>query len=204
MSLKKQIAVVCLILLAASVAASQAAQEPATKPAIADFQAEYLEDLKGLESKFLSIAASVPPEKYDWRPDDTVRSIREVLLHVASTNYTFPNMAGIKPPAAFDMRALLALPADPAKVRDAIAASFAHARAGVAALSASDLERAIQANWTVRRTLVFQLRHASEHLGQLIAYLRMNHITPAWTEQAQRRQQQQPPAKQPPAKPPRV
>jgi uncharacterized damage-inducible protein DinB len=46
--------------------------------------------------------------------------------------------------------------------------------------------------------LVFQLRHASEHLGQLIAYSRMNGVTPPWTEEAQRRQQQQPP----PAKPP--
>jgi uncharacterized damage-inducible protein DinB len=200
MNLNKLVGVVCLIVAGVSVATAQAASEATAKPQDANFRDEYLEDLKGLETKFLSIADSVPVEKYDWRPGEGVRSIREVLLHVAATNYSFPNMVGVKPPVGFDGRALMSLPADRAKVHEAIAASFAHARDGVTGLPAQEFERSIRPNWTVRRTLVFQLRHASEHLGQLIAYLRANQITPPWTEEQLRRRQQQPPAKQPPAK----
>jgi len=50
---------------------------------------------------------------------------------------------------------------------------------------------------TMREIMFFLDTHEHEHLGQMIAYARMNGITPPWTEEAQQRQQQQPPAKRP-------
>jgi uncharacterized damage-inducible protein DinB len=50
---------------------------------------------------------------------------------------------------------------------------------------------------TMREIMFFLAVHEHEHLGQMIAYARMNGITPPWTEEQQQRQQQQPPAKRP-------
>jgi len=185
----------CMGLLCLCVASVQAQGGPGTAEAPATgFRAEYLGDLDGLRSKFLSLAEAIPQEKYTWRPAEGVRSIHEVLLHVASTNYTFPNMVGIRPPQGLDLQGLPSLSTEKAKIREALEAAFAHARQGVLAMSDAEVERETRPGWTVRRVLVFQLRHASEHLGQLIAYARENGITPPWTEAQQRRQA---PAKQP-------
>jgi uncharacterized damage-inducible protein DinB len=50
---------------------------------------------------------------------------------------------------------------------------------------------------TYREVMFQACAHAHEHLGQLIAYARVNGIVPPWTEEAQQRQQQAPPKKQP-------
>jgi uncharacterized damage-inducible protein DinB len=47
--------------------------------------------------------------------------------------------------------------------------------------------------------MIFILRHLGEHLGQSIAYARMNGVVPPWTEEQQQRQQQQ--QQKPPEKP---
>ena len=49
---------------------------------------------------------------------------------------------------------------------------------------------------TQRGILLFTMRHMAEHLGQLIAYARMNGIVPPWTEEQQQQQKQQQKPKQ--------
>ena len=154
--------------------------------------AELATELGEFERKAVRLAEAIPAEKYSWRPGDGVRSIGEVVQHIAQTNYSFPNIMGVKAPANVDVAGIGKL-TDREKMIAALKASFDHARSVLGGFSAAELEREIRPGWTVRRTAMFMLRHGSEHTGQLIAYARMVGITPPWTEEAQRRQQ---PAKQ--------
>jgi len=45
---------------------------------------------------------------------------------------------------------------------------------------------------TYRGVMLFIIRHGAEHLGQSIAYARMNGIVPPWTEEQQQQQKKQP------------
>ena len=80
---------------------------------------------------------------------------------------------------------------DKAKIIATLKQSFAHAEKAIAAMSDADLEKSL--DWfrgknTQRGVLLFIVRHASEHLGQSIAYARFAGITPAWTEDMQKKQ----------------
>jgi uncharacterized damage-inducible protein DinB len=44
---------------------------------------------------------------------------------------------------------------------------------------------------TERGILLFIVRHAAEHLGQSIAYIRQIEIVPPWTEDLQRQQKKE-------------
>lgn len=197
---RKSWVVLCVLVLCAGTARAQCAAGATTKSEPAGFRAEYLDDMKALEQRVLALADAVPEEKYAWKPAEGVRSVQDVLLHIATTNYTFPRMVGVAPPQGLDLRGLSSLSTGKTKIREALAASFAHARAGVGSLPDADLERIVQGStWTFRKTLMFQLRHASEHLGQLIAYARVNGVVPPWTEERMRQQPAKQPAKSPPA-----
>ena len=50
---------------------------------------------------------------------------------------------------------------------------------------------------TYRNVMIVIVRHLGEHLGQSIAYARMNGVVPPWTEEQQRQQQQQKPPEKP-------
>jgi hypothetical protein len=67
-------------------------------------------------------------------------------------------------------------------------------------LSDADLDKPLKLfgqQTTYRGSIIMITGHTGEHLGQSIAYARMNGIVPPWTEDQQQQQQQQ----KPPAKP---
>ena len=49
--------------------------------------------LDDLESRSLQLAKAIPEEKYSWRPAPGVRSVKEVLLHIAFGNERLLNIA---------------------------------------------------------------------------------------------------------------
>ena len=63
--------------------------------------------------------------------------------------------------------------------------SFEHARNAVKAVSEAQLNDAIKMfgqDATKRKAMITLVEHGSEHLGQSIAYARMNQITPPWSQ----------------------
>jgi uncharacterized damage-inducible protein DinB len=87
----------------------------------------FLEQLKDVETKVTGLVEAMPEEKYNWRPEEGVRSVKEVFLHIAFANYFLPSFIGAKPPAGISP-ALEKAPADKAKVLETMKASFAHIR----------------------------------------------------------------------------
>lgn len=163
-------------------------------------RAEFLAEVAFYEQRYTRLAQAVPAEKYTWRPAEGVRSIGEVYAHIAAANYGIGRALGTPFPTGVDPKAFMANAGDKAKTVQGLKDSFAHFRQAVIAVSDADLDKPLKMfgqQTTYRGAFIMITGHTGEHLGQSIAYARMNGIVPPWTEDQQRQQQQQ----KPPAKP---
>ena len=79
-----------------SVPATQLQRRPLPRSGV---RAEFLNELKIQEDKFVALAQAIPADKYTWRPAEGVRSISEVFMHVAAANYNLTKVLGVPPPA---------------------------------------------------------------------------------------------------------
>lgn len=180
----------CAFGLQLSVAAQEKASEKISASApTSGPRAEFLNELKGEESKFVRLAEATPADKFTWRPAPDVRSIAEVYLHVAAANYNLPHLIGTPPPQGFQAKGFDKSTTDKTKVIQTLQDSFAFMRQAVINMPDADLEK--QLDWfggknTERGILLFIMRHMGEHLGQSIAYARMNGVVPPWTEDQQK------------------
>jgi uncharacterized damage-inducible protein DinB len=169
-------------LLAGATRAYADAEAPAKVPGV---QGELIRNFDSAGSKLVQLAEAIPAEKYTWRPTEGVRSVSEVLLHVTGANYNFVSFVGTPVPAGIDLKTLEKSTTKKDEVIEQLKKSIAHAKAAVAAMSNTDLDA--QAKWFLgessKREILFVLAsHDHEHLGQLIAYARMNGITPPWSK----------------------
>ena len=157
--------------------------------ASATIRAAYLEDLATLESKFTSLAEAFGEETFDWAPMEGVRSVRQVVGLITAENTLFPSrFLETALPDSWTARDPQALMAGTGMSRTemlaALKASFAVARELWAAQD--DAAMAAEHNFFGRQMTgnaiaVTWLADQHEHLGQLIAYARMNRIVPPWS-----------------------
>lgn len=187
-----------LVTGSAALTPAQSTQTPKTAAApatpAAGFRAEFLRQLDDMEKKYMDLAQAVPQEKYAWRPGEGVRSMSEVFMHLAVANFTLPQFVGTKPPAGID-RNMERTITDKAKVMEMLKQSFDHVRQ--AALNAPETDLDKPATFfgratTVRDVFFTMATHMHEHLGQAIAYARMNGIVPPWTAARETGGQQRP------------
>lgn len=177
----------CLVLLVLpSLAAArtqnaprQATPAPAPKHG---FRAEFFASLDEVEEKIVSLAEATPADKFAWRPAPGVRSISEVYMHVAGGNYFLATFIGVKAPSRNgDMESKVTAKPD---VIAELKKSFQHLRNAVSATPDADLEKSVKMfgnQTTYRAVQVTMLNHLHEHLGQAIAYSRMNGVVPPWS-----------------------
>ena len=107
-----------------------------------------------------------------------------MLTHIDSGNYMMPRNFGAEPPAGFDRKAL-AETKEKAAVVAALKESFAHSRQAASAIPHAEVHKKIKfygRDGEVGEFLMMMANHQHEHLGQLIAYARMNGITPPWSK----------------------
>jgi hypothetical protein len=158
---------------------------------------EIQQELDDAEQKLIELASVVPPEKFSWRPGPGVRSFGEVCLHVAGGNYEIGGMWGMKTPPGVDLRKIEQQGADKGNAVAAMRVSFEQVRESIAAMPDSDVDKTIpyfgHRTATVRLALIEAAIHAHEHLGQAIAYARVNGIVPPWSAPRQPRQEKAPP-----------
>ncbi len=181
----KSHACAAVLLLVAS--ATFAVQPPAAKPLPQNsptkgFRAEFLTDVADLQKKSVSLAKAIPQEKYSWRPAEGVRSISEVYGHTAGGTYFLATFLGEQPPAN--------MPKDIEKITDKatlvaeLQKSFEYIQAVMKKTSDADLDKPVVmlgSPTTVRGVFVTILNHLHEHLGQSVAYARMNKVVPPWS-----------------------
>lgn len=178
----KPFALAVLALAVPILAAVKAPQQNAARPAPPSngFRAEFLTNLDDVQEKILELAESTPAEKFTWRPGGGVRSISEVYMHVAGGNYFLATFLGAEAPQR--PRDLEKTVTNKAEVVAELKRSFEHLRSAVS--RTEDLEKPVKmfGNPTTHRgVLVTILSHLHEHLGQAIAYARMNGVVPPWS-----------------------
>lgn len=156
---------------------------------------EFLDQVSFYEQRYVRLADAIPADKYNWRPAEGVRTIGEVYMHIASSNYGYARMLGTPPPAGFDPKTLAASSGDKAKVIQALKDSFLHFRNAILAIKDTELDKEIKTprgQTTIRGAFFMMSGHFGEHLGQSIAYARSIGIVPPWTEERQRQESEKP------------
>lgn len=183
------IAVVAGTLLAAGATTPVSAQVMNRESAV-EVRKQFLADLDSLQGKFLALANAIPAEKYSWRPGEGVRSVGEVFMHVASEWYYFTPLAyGAAPspviPRGQENFAKFEKASTKADALKHLTEGFAYARAAIASASEANItgtQRLFGGNRTIVETSFAMTDDLHEHLGQLIAYARMNNIKPPWSK----------------------
>ena len=155
-------------------------------PAMSAERTELLREFDEAQEKLAALAEAMPADKYSWRPGEGVRSVGEVFAHVAMPNFYIPKAWGGPDPdlGGLDMRAMQSAATDKTKVVEALKKSAAHAHEQIAKLSAADFDKSVDlfgSKTTVRGAVLILVTHGHEHLGQAIAYARMNGVVPPWT-----------------------
>ena len=172
--------------LAPAAASAQGGTETISKESAAVVKAAFLGDLEAMRGKFIGLAEAFPSDKYTWRPMEGVRSVAEVLMLIASEGYGFaPTSLGGKPALSREEMAPLSKITDKAQVVGHLTKAFAHAKQALEAIDPATLvakRRAMGQERTTPEIVLFVAGDMHEHLGQLIAYARMNHIVPPWSK----------------------
>ena len=167
----------------AAAATLAGAQAPAR---IAGARGDFLGNFGQVEKKFIQLAEVFPVDKYSYTPGKGVRSVCEVLVHISAENYEMGKAFGaVAAPKELANAESSTCYADKPTVVAAMKASFAAIKAGVTNMKDTDLDApfTLFGSAQARRTwLLGTAEHAGEHLGQLIAYARVNNITPPWSK----------------------
>jgi uncharacterized damage-inducible protein DinB len=183
-------AVLPLVLATALILPSREANGQALLDAksAATLRDQYMADLDTVHVKIMALANAIPEDKYSWRPAPGVRSISEVLMHMAGEwSYYLPGSVGGKPPADFGSprETLPKLEKITAKkdVIDQLNKSWAYGRAQVIATDPATLTGTLQ-TWKIPfGTATYGMTgDQHEHLGQLIAYARSVGVKPPWSK----------------------
>jgi uncharacterized damage-inducible protein DinB len=133
----------------------------------------------------IALAEAIPAEKYSWRPEPGVRSTSEVLMHIAISNFWLLSVTGPKTPADLTSNDQEKTVTSKAEVVSWVKRSFEAVRAAHLTMKPADLKRVVKIENRTATVDGMYLRiivHANEHMGQLIAYARMNGIVPPWSE----------------------
>jgi len=163
-----------------------AAQDAITKESAAAIKAAFLADIETMRGKFVGLANAFPADKYTWRPMDGVRSVSEVLMLMVTEGYGFaPTALGGKPGLTREEMAPLAKVTDKAQVLDYLNKSFAYAKTTIEGIDPATLtgkRRVMGQDMALPNIVLGVGGDMHEHLGQLIAYARTNHIVPPWSK----------------------
>ena len=157
--------------------ASTVAQTPA------GIRGEIIGQVDDAASKLAQLAGAIPADKYSWRPRPGVRSVSEVLMHVAVANYFFPRFVGVQAASPLPPGADTSV-TDKTRIAEYMQRSFEHARGVIRGVADADLDKPTNIfgrPTTNRDALLLFVTHAHEHLGQMIAYARMIGVVPPWS-----------------------
>ena len=173
---------VCMSLVAAGTAVRA---EDAT-----GFRADLIGQVGYVQQQVLDLENAIPDGKFTWRPNKEVRSISEVYSHIAFANYMLLKLAGAALPEGMS----IAGPEDEMKwekastdkkvIREQLVKSFDFVKSSIGKMSDASMENKVDffgQKMTTRGVLMVLLSHIHEHLGQSIAYARMQGVVPPWT-----------------------
>lgn len=165
------------------------ARPPAAPPAAglpaAGFRAEYIAEVDNVGKKILDLAAAIPADKYGWRPAEGVRSVSEVFMHIVAGTSSIPTFVGGKRLEGITRDSEKTI-TDKAKIVELLKRGIENAKETGRIVSDTDLDKKVKVfggrEMSERQVLMLIVNHLHEHLGQAIAYARVNGIAPPWSK----------------------
>ena len=169
-----------------TLAATAVLAMPASAQGISGFGGELRGQFEASAEKLVALAEAMPAESYSWQPMEGVYTVAAAYMHVARYNYMYPDMyLGVDAPAGVDYAFARGACDHQGRGRaHPRGASMDHVRGVMDAMSDADLAKPTELygreveSWAV---LLQLLTHMNEHLGQAIAYARMNRVVPPWS-----------------------
>ena len=152
------------------------------------WQDQTVADLEQMRDKFTSLAEAFPEEMWDWQPMEGTRSVRDVMVLMVAEGHIFPGMWGADPPMGaadgFGAEIGRVTAMSKADVIREIESAWNYMIESCRNMTAAD--RAADAEWfgqamTAAGVVGHAVADMHEHLGQSIAYARMNEIVPPWS-----------------------
>jgi uncharacterized damage-inducible protein DinB len=146
----------------------------------------YQGELEHLSRQILQLAEATPESKFSWRPAEGVMSIAEVYTHIYTGNFMLLDQVGHKVPADLAVKAK-----DKGEIVRWLKDSFLEVKKRHAGTTPEQMQRPVKflnsVDTKVEAVYLRILAHISEHMGQSIAYARMNGIVPPWSEKVKQK-----------------
>jgi uncharacterized damage-inducible protein DinB len=161
------------------IAASGAwAQTGTDNPAVSSSKGFY----SNAKQDIMKTADKVPEDKYAFKPVDTVRSLGQVLAHVADGQYEFCGAAA----GNHDDKSVEKTAKTKADIVAALKSAFAYCDAiyaGMTDVKAMEMIPAFGGAKITRLSMLdFNVSHTMEHYGNLVTYMRIQGIVPPSSE----------------------
>ena len=145
------------------------------------FAMGWMPEFRATTKELVSLAEATPAEKYSWRPADGVRSISEVYVHIAVAHYFFLYSSGVKIDMAKVRRDMEQKVTAKPEVLAFLKESIAAVEENYPKLELQKKVKFAKDDTTIEGIMIHLISHTNEHLGQSIAYARMNKIVPPWS-----------------------
>lgn len=182
-----------LLIATALACAAPAADAPDTagNTTASTLIADLLGDVEQVESKMVGLARAIPPNRYGWKPAANVRTVAQVLKHVAADNYLLPAALGNTPDPSTGIKgddyqtavAYEAVDMSPEQIIGELERSFTFLKTSLQNASTDrmgDTLALFGSQFTAQQVWIMTTTHVHEHLGQMIAYARSMGIAPPW------------------------
>jgi uncharacterized damage-inducible protein DinB len=142
-----------------------------------------------VSNQLIALAEATPADKFAWRPAPGVRSTSEVYMHIVMANFWLLSVAGQKMPADLKDETAKTVNEKTVTSKPEVIAwlkrSLDAVKQAHLAADPKDMTRKLKVEGrdaTVDGMYLRIIVHANEHMGQLVAYARMNGIVPPWSK----------------------
>lgn len=157
-------------------AAAVAQSNPFTDAAKAQFA--------GIKSNVIRTADKVSEDLYEFKPTPDVRSLGQLIAHIADGNFGICGAgSGMKPPVSGVEKSTGGK--GKAALQKALAASFEFCESAWASLDATKVGETVKTFLGVQprfSVMQFNTSHVWEHYGNLVTYMRLKGIVPPSSE----------------------
>ena len=171
-----------VLLMSFSITNNSFSNPPGDSPT---FVKEYLGQTDFIEGRLTQMLGAMSQDQMNWSPEEGVRTDGQIYIHVAEANNMLAGfMKGEEmkaPPGAMEGSTT-----DKEEIAKMLKDSFTAVKDAAGKLTEEDLNKMVQTPFgmemSLRNFMISLLNHSHEHLGQGIAYARMNGVTPPWSE----------------------
>ena len=148
------------------------------------FQQEFGGNLDFHRNQIILLIDAIPEDKLSWSPGEGVRSVSQVVAHIAASTYNLTANLGTALPEGVDTSTFESSLTTKEALKTAINGAFDYAKSSALAVADEDLVTMVElpfGTFTKRNLMMITVAHDTEHKGQFIAYARMLGITPPWS-----------------------